>query len=106
MLPLLAGAAGMAGAKLLGGALGNNDDEEAKQRALTQLHQGYANGQLAQPMAPPVDNPNPLMGAIKGVGLGAVTDALSPPKKPGEENPDWWKSAARGALGSGVLGGR
>ena len=101
MLPLLAGAAGAAGMKLAQGAF-NNDDEEAKKLALQKLSSNFAS-QMGSPFggaaAPPPEAPNPLMEAGSAAGESLIGGALAD-KKPGAEEPEWWKSAARGALGA------
>lgn len=98
MLPaLLAGTAGSLGAKMIGGAL-SNDDEEAKKAAMMKLHQNYANGQLSSGMAPPQESGPNMMGAVADAGKSLVGGLLAD-KKPGEEEVPWYKAAARGALG-------
>lgn len=95
MLNLLGAAGGAAGGAY--GALSGDAEEEAKKRAMMNLHQSFAGGQLAAPQAP-IESPNVLGAMAQGAGKSLLGGALQD-DNPREENQPWYKSMARGFLG-------
>jgi hypothetical protein len=95
MMNLLGAAGGALGGAY--GALSGDAEEEAKKRALMNLHQSFAGGQYAPPQAP-IESPNVLGAMAQGAGKSLLGGALSD-QKPGEEEQPWYKSMARGFLG-------